>query len=68
MLHSQYYIEKAKVDNLVSRKNQKADFYNGIYDRYLYPVLTRDFAPVHWSMTLMRRKILILWRFWESMR
>ena len=48
MLHKQYYVEKAKVDKLVARKNQKSDFYNGIYDRYQYPVLTREFAPVHW--------------------
>ena len=30
MLHKQYYVEKAKVDRLVARKNQKSDFYNGI--------------------------------------
>ena len=45
MLNKQYYVEKAKVDRLVARKNTKADFYNGIYDRYEYPVLTREFAP-----------------------
>ena len=50
MLNKQYYVEKAKVDRLVARKNTKADFYNGIYDRYEYPVLTREFAPVHWLM------------------
>ena len=52
MLHKQYYVEKAKVDRLVARKNQKSDFYNGIYDRYQYPVLTREFAPVHWRYDL----------------
>ena len=52
MLHKQYYVEKAKVDKLVARKNQKSDFYNGIYDRYQYPVLTREFAPVHWRYDL----------------
>ena len=34
MLHEQYYVEKAKVDRLVARKNHKTGFYNGIYDRY----------------------------------
>ena len=34
MVHKQYYIEQAKVDRLVSRKNQKTSFYNGIYERY----------------------------------
>jgi len=52
MLNKQYYVEKAKVDHLVARKNTKADFYNGIYDRYEYPVLTREFAPVHWRYDL----------------
>ena len=52
MLHKQYYVEQAKVDKLVARKNQKSDYYNGIYDRYEYPVLTREFAPVHWRYDL----------------
>ena len=43
-----YYIEKEKQEKLLSRKNVKSDFYNGIYHRYEYPVLTREFAPVHW--------------------
>ena len=52
MVHKQYYVEQAKVDRLVARKNQKSDFYNGIYDRYRYPVLTREFAPVIWRYDL----------------
>ena len=51
-MHKQYYIEQKKVEKLISRRNQKADFYNGIYDRYEYPVLTREFAPVHWRYDL----------------
>ena len=51
-MHKQYYIEKEKVDRLVARKNQKTQWYNGIYDRYEYPVLTREFAPVHWRYDL----------------
>ena len=42
MIHERYQAEKEKVERLIARKNQKADFYNGIYDRYEYPVLTRD--------------------------
>lgn len=52
MLHPNYYIEKAKVDKLISRKNVVSDIYNGIYERYEYPVLTREFAPVHWRYDL----------------
>lgn len=51
-MHKQYYIEQKKVEKLISRRNQKADFYNGIYDRYEYPVLTREFAPVYWRYDL----------------
>lgn len=38
-----------KYEETVSRKNVKSDFYNGIYDRYEYPVLTRDHIPPFWK-------------------
>lgn len=40
--------ETKRYEALISRKNEKTDFYNGIYDRYKYPVLTRDHAPLIW--------------------
>ncbi len=52
MLNKQYYVEKAKVEKLIARKNQKTDFYNGIYDRYEYPVLTREHIPLTWRYDL----------------
>ncbi len=52
MLHKQYYIEQAKVDSLIGTRNEKSGFYNGIYDRYKNPVLTRAFIPVHWRYDL----------------
>ena len=52
MLHKQYYVEQERAERLISRKNQKSSFYNGIYDRYEYPVLTREFIPVHWRYDL----------------
>ncbi len=48
-IHAKYYELQAKVDALTSRKNEKSDFYNGIYDRYKNPVLTREMIPVHWK-------------------
>lgn len=39
-------------NNLISRKNSKQSNSNGIYDRYIYPVLTRDHAPVFWQYDL----------------
>lgn len=47
---------KAKVmkryEEIINRKNVKSDFYNGIYDRYEYPVLTRDHIPPFWKFDM----------------
>lgn len=45
-------MEKEKYERLIARKNVKSDFYNGIYDRYEYPVLTRDHIPLTWKYDL----------------
>ncbi len=52
MLHSRYYEELQKQEQLLNRKNEKTDFYNGIYDRYKYPVLTREHIPITWRYDL----------------
>ena len=52
MIHERYYVEKAKQEALLARKNNKSDFYNGIYDRYEYPVLTREHTPIEWRYDL----------------
>lgn len=52
MLHKKYYEELEKYNKLISRKNVKSDFYNGIYDRYKYPVLTREHIPPAWKYDL----------------
>ena len=49
MIHPKYWEEEAKLDALIARKNEKSSFYNGIYDRYRYPVLTRNHVPVFWK-------------------
>ncbi len=41
--------ETEKYEALIDRKNEKTDFYNGIYDRYKYPVLTAAHAPLIWK-------------------
>ncbi len=56
MIHKQYYVELEKQKKLLKRKNQKSSFYNGIYDRYEYPVLTRDHAPLSWRYDLDARR------------
>ena len=53
MIHPKYYEELEKQEKLLSRKNEiDTDFYNGIYDRYRYPVLTREHAPLIWRYDL----------------
>ncbi|MDE5865221.1 MAG: glycosidase [Lachnospiraceae bacterium] len=52
MLHKKYYEELEKYNKLISRKNVKSDFYNGVYDRYEYPVLTREHIPLTWKYDL----------------
>ncbi len=52
MLNSRYYVEKEKQDELIDKKNVKTDFYNGIYDRWLNPVLTREHIPLAWRYDL----------------
>ncbi len=39
-------------EQLIRRHNPKTDFYNGIYDRYEYPVLTAAHAPIIWRYDL----------------
>lgn len=41
--------ENAKYEALITRKNEMTDDYNGIYDRYKYPVLTAAHAPLIWK-------------------
>ncbi|MBO7336241.1 MAG: glycosidase [Lachnospiraceae bacterium] len=49
MIHERYYAELEKQEKLINRKNQVDEsFYNGIYERWTYPVLTREHAPVIW--------------------
>lgn len=46
---SRVRLETEKYEALVNRKNEKTDFYNGVYDRYKYPVLTAAHAPLIWK-------------------
>ena len=51
-LHPEYLRQKALQEALLARKNRKSDFYNGIYDRWEYPVLTREHIPLEWRFDL----------------
>lgn len=53
MLHKKYTEELKKYEALISRKNEvDTDFYNGVYDKYKYPVLTREHIPLTWQYDL----------------
>lgn len=52
MFKTNYERELAKYEELVTRKNRISDEYNGIYDRWVNPVLTKDHAPIHWKYDL----------------
>ncbi len=39
---------EARYEELVTRRNHVTDFYNGIYERYAYPVLTAKHTPLIW--------------------
>ncbi len=49
MIHPKYYEELAKQEALITRKNEvDTEFYNGLFERYKYPVITREHAPIFW--------------------
>ncbi|MCI7041043.1 MAG: glycosidase [Lachnospiraceae bacterium] len=53
MLHKKYEEELKKYEALINRKNEvDPDFYNGVYDKYKYPVLTREHIPLTWQYDL----------------
>ncbi len=53
MIHEKFYWLKERQEALLSRKNEEDEaFYNGIYKRYKYPVLTREHIPVSWQYDL----------------
>ncbi len=49
MIHPSYYEAQARLEALQQKKNKKSSFYNGIFDRYEDPVITRDHVPVIWK-------------------
>lgn len=53
MLHERYKTELKKQEDLINRKNEvDPEFYNGVYDKYIYPVLTREHVPLTWQYDL----------------
>lgn len=51
-IHPYYSKIKKDYEKLINEKNRKSDFYNGIYDRWENPVITRDHIPPEWKYDL----------------
>ena len=51
-IHPKYYEMLREQEAFLSRVNHKTDFYNGVYERYEYPVLTREHIPLTWRFDL----------------
>jgi len=51
-MHPRYYIELDKYQKLIRKKNEKSPVYNGMFDRYVNPVLTKDHVPLFWRYDL----------------
>ncbi|MEK4276956.1 glycoside hydrolase family 130 protein [Paenibacillus sp. FSL R7-0026] len=53
MIHPKYKELLEKQEQLLTHPNEiNSSFYNGIYDRYQYPVITRHHVPLHWRFDL----------------
>jgi len=53
MIHEKYDELVQKQEKLITKENKvDENFYNGIYDRYENPVITRHHVPVHWRFDL----------------
>lgn len=53
VIHEQYDVLLPKQKELLSRKNKvDTQFYNGVYERYNNPVITRHHVPLHWRFDL----------------
>ena len=51
-MHPNYYVQLEKYNKLIHKKNEIRPIYNGIYDRYVNPVLTNEHIPLFWKYDL----------------
>jgi len=56
MIHDKYDELLEKQEKLITKKNKvDSNFYNGIYNRYENPIITREHVPVHWRYDLNKK-------------
>ena len=55
MIHELYTKKLKEYNKFISRKNKiDKSFYNGIYDRYVNPIITRDSIPLTWKYDICK--------------
>ena len=55
MIHEMYSKKLKEYEKFISRKNKiDKSFYNGVYNRYVNPILTRDSLPLTWRYDLCK--------------
>lgn len=55
MIHEMYFKKLKEYEKFITRKNKiDKKFYNGIYNRYVNPILTRDSIPLTWKYDLCK--------------
>lgn len=54
MRHPEYMRQRENQAALLARRSQKSDDYNGIYERWIYPVLTAGHVPIEWQYDVHR--------------
>ena len=65
MIHPKYKELLEQQEQLLTRQNEiDPAFYNGVYDRYRYPVITRHHVPLHWRFDLDETTNPISWSAW----
>jgi len=57
MIHEKYNELVERQEALIAKPNKMdLDFYNGVYNRYQHPVLTRHHVPIHWRFDLSKER------------
>lgn len=55
MIHEFYFKKLKEYNKYISKKNKvDKNFYNGIYDRYINPILTRESIPLTWKYDISK--------------
>ena len=52
MIEKKLKFLKHQYESLITRKNEKLKDYNGIYERYKYPIITPNHVPLNWRYDL----------------